>query len=151
MCADNEQCSKSKVEKTNTKQEQSKHGHLKITIGRVRCHGGVKILCWLAIPAMIISKYLKKCLKTQSDIRYNFYLINYLHHIINVLSGANVVTCHCTQNDKSDVIYTYQSNKSTDILVSPFRRFHDLFCFIHTSKFCTIKNILLFCRINEDR
>lgn len=24
-----------------------------------------------------------------------------------MLSGANVVTYHCTQNDKSDVIYTY--------------------------------------------
>lgn len=51
---------------------------------------------------------LKKCTKTRIDFKYNFYFVNYLQHIFNMLSLANVVTYHNTQHDKSDVmLYTY--------------------------------------------
>lgn len=45
-CRDYKHCSKSKVKK-NTKQEQSKHGPLKQFRGKIRCNGGVAILCQL--------------------------------------------------------------------------------------------------------
>lgn len=43
-CVDNKKCSNSKVQKKNTDQEQSEHDIYKIR-RRIRCHGGVGILC----------------------------------------------------------------------------------------------------------
>lgn len=44
-CGDIDQCSNSKVQRINIKQDQSKHGPLK-NGSRIRCYGGVSILCW---------------------------------------------------------------------------------------------------------
>lgn len=50
-CSDNEQCLKSKVQRKNTNQEQSKHGHKKPN-GMIRCNAGLGILCWPITPAV---------------------------------------------------------------------------------------------------
>lgn len=41
---DNKQCSRSKVQRKHTKQEQSKYGPINNIGGRFRCLGGVSIL-----------------------------------------------------------------------------------------------------------